>query len=52
MDTSMKSLFDMKFIEQLWREHKGQKKDKGLKIFGLLCYGLWKNSLEQHRKSL
>ena len=28
-------------IEKLWHEHLSKKKDNGLKLFGLLCLGIW-----------
>lgn len=36
-------------LEQLWTEHKNQKRDHGLKLFGLLCLGLW---FENHHATM
>jgi asparagine synthase (glutamine-hydrolysing) len=33
--------FDPAAIERLWTEHKHRRRDHGLKLFGLVCLGLW-----------
>ena len=33
--------FEPERVEQLWCEHLSRRRDNGLKLFGLTCFGLW-----------
>ncbi|MEW6267164.1 MAG: asparagine synthase (glutamine-hydrolyzing) [Thermodesulfobacteriota bacterium] len=37
--------FDRRAIEELWRDHLTRRRDNGLKIFGLVCFSLWLQTL-------
>ncbi|MBP9763846.1 MAG: asparagine synthase (glutamine-hydrolyzing) [Gammaproteobacteria bacterium] len=37
----LKQWFNRSTLEQLWQEHRFHVKDHGLKLFSLLCLGLW-----------
>ena len=38
---SMSEWFDPSFIESLWARHRRGEEDNGLKLYGLVCLGLW-----------
>lgn len=41
LDSSLETWFSKKSIEKLWQEHLNAEKDHGLKLFGLMSFGLW-----------
>lgn len=41
LGTRLAGYIDRKPVEQLWNDHLSGKRDNGLKLFGLLCLGLW-----------
>jgi asparagine synthase (glutamine-hydrolysing) len=34
--------FDPAAVDRLWTEHRARRRDHGLKLFGLTCFGLWR----------
>ncbi len=49
-DSSMSQWFDLRQIEILQMQHRRKEKDNGHKLFGLLCFGLWLDSLKGSAK--
>ena len=44
LGSQLSKFVNRKPVEKLWDEHLGRKRDNGLKLFGLLCLGLWLNN--------
>jgi asparagine synthase (glutamine-hydrolysing) len=48
-DSSLYAWFDPKQVENLRLQHRRKEKDNGHKLFGLLCFGLWLQSLKESK---
>jgi asparagine synthase (glutamine-hydrolysing) len=44
-NSHVKTWFDHQAVQNLWREHLAGRRDNGLKLFGLICLGLWMEQL-------
>ena len=41
--------FEPAAIDRLWTEHRARRRDHGLKLFGLTCFGLWRTQQAEAR---
>ncbi len=46
MDSALGEWFNRNEIDRLWQEHTQKHKDNGLKLFGLMCLGMWFDRME------
>ena len=42
--------FNSKFIESIWEDHVSKRQNNSYKIFGIACFSLWLNKLEDIKK--
>ena len=41
LSSDFSAIVNKKYVEILWHEHLYKRRDHGLKLFGLVCLGLW-----------